>query len=77
MQFSHTFPYFGSNDADQHFVQGDGTAVCLQDTPAAFTFSMHGATNFPARKQTSDLDVPLPDGMEDQEYLRSIQFSAY
>ena len=44
--------------------------MCLQDTPEAFTFSMHGATNFPVRKQQSDLDVPLPDGMEDAEYLR-------
>ena len=51
-------------------MQGDGTAVCLQDMPGAFTFSMHGATNFPVRKQQSDLDVPLPDGMEDAEYLR-------
>ncbi|KAK9827770.1 hypothetical protein WJX74_001780 [Apatococcus lobatus] len=57
-------------DLDVH--QGDGTAVCLQDMPEAFTLSMHGATNFPARKQNSDLDVPLPDGMEDAEYLRTL-----
>ena len=51
-------------------LQGDGTAVCLQNNPAVFTLSMHAANNFPARKQKSTLDVPLPDGMEDDDYLR-------
>ena len=51
-------------------IQGDGTAVCLQGNPAVFTVSMHAANNFPARKQKSSLDVPLPDGMEDDDYLR-------
>lgn len=50
--------------------QGDGTAVCLQGNPAVFTLSMHAANNFPARKQKSTLDVPLPDGMQDNDYLR-------
>ena len=50
--------------------QGDGTAVCLANNPAVFTLSMHAANNFPARKQKSTLDVPLPDGMEDDDYLR-------
>lgn len=52
-------------------MQGDGTAVCLQGNPAVFTLSMHAANNFPARKQKSTLDVALPDGMEDDDYLRS------
>lgn len=51
-------------------MQGDGTAVCLQGNPAVFTLSMHAANNFPARKQKSTLDVALPDGMEDDDYLR-------
>ena len=51
-------------------LQGDGTAVCLQNNPAVFTLSMHAANNFPARKQKSTLDVPLPDSMEDDDYLR-------
>jgi acetoin utilization deacetylase AcuC-like enzyme len=34
-----------------------------------FTFSMHGEKNFPFRKEVSDLDVPLADGTEDDEYL--------
>ena len=51
-------------------IQGDGTAVCLQDEPRAFTLSVHSASNFPSRKQQSDLDVPLPDGVGDDEYMR-------
>ncbi|MEL7035105.1 MAG: histone deacetylase [Cyanobacteria bacterium J06592_8] len=55
-------------DLDVH--QGDATAVIFQDDPSVFTFSMHCEANFPARKQKSDLDVPLPVGMEDEAYLR-------
>lgn len=55
-------------DLDVH--QGDGTAVIFQDDPNVFTFSMHCAINFPSQKQTSDLDVPLAEGMEDDEYLQ-------
>lgn len=44
--------------------------MCLQGNPAVFTLSMHAANNFPARKQKSTLDVPLPDGMQDDDYLR-------
>lgn len=51
-------------------LQGDGTAFIFQDKPAVFTLSVHAANNFPARKQKSTLDVPLPDGMGDDEYLR-------
>ena len=54
-------------DLDVH--QGNGTAAIFQDEPAVFTFSMHGANNFPFRKEVSDLDVALPDGVGDDEYL--------
>jgi acetoin utilization deacetylase AcuC-like enzyme len=54
-------------DLDVH--QGDGTADCLRDEPDLFTFSMHAEKNYPVRKIPSDLDVGLPDGMEDAAYL--------
>lgn len=57
-------------DLDVH--QGDGTAFIFQDDPSVFTFSMHCAINFPGTKQTSDLDVPLREGMEDDEYLQTL-----
>jgi acetoin utilization deacetylase AcuC-like enzyme len=55
-------------DLDVH--QGDGTAWIFQDDPSVFTFSMHCEANFPGRKQTSDLDVPLPVGLDDDGYLQ-------
>lgn len=57
-------------DLDVH--QGDGTAEIFQDDADVFTLSLHGASNFPFRKKTSRLDVPLPDGMEDDAYLRHL-----
>ncbi len=54
-------------DCDVH--QGNGTAAIFRDDPTVFTFSMHGARNFPFRKEVSDLDVELADGTEDDEYL--------
>jgi acetoin utilization deacetylase AcuC-like enzyme len=54
-------------DLDVH--QGDGTADILKNEPRAFTFSMHGERNYPARKVASDLDVALPDGTGDDAYL--------
>lgn len=54
-------------DCDVH--QGNGTAAIFKDDPMVFTFSMHGAKNFPARKETSRLDINLPDGVRDEEYL--------
>ncbi|MBA3922409.1 MAG: histone deacetylase [Nostocaceae cyanobacterium] len=59
-------------DLDVH--QGDGTAFIFQDDDSVFTFSMHCEVNFPGTKQTSDLDVPLPVGMEDQAYLETLAF---
>ena len=55
-------------DLDVH--QGDGTAKIFEHEDKVFTFSMHGATNYPARKERSDLDIPLPDKTEDFEYLK-------
>lgn len=54
-------------DLDVH--QGDGTAAIFRDQSAVFTFSMHAARNFPARKQESDLDVALDDATGDGAYL--------
>lgn len=58
-------------DLDVH--QGDGTAWIFQQDATVFTFSMHCGINFPYAKQVSDLDVPLPEGLEDDEYLRLLQ----
>ena len=55
-------------DLDVH--QGNGTAAIFQHEPRVFTFSMHGARNYPARKEPSDLDLPLPDGTDDAAYLK-------
>ena len=57
-------------DLDVH--QGDGTAFIFQGDDSVFTFSMHCEVNFPGRKQQSDLDVPLPEGMEDDAYLQTL-----
>jgi acetoin utilization deacetylase AcuC-like enzyme len=57
-------------DLDVH--QGDGTAYIFQNDPSVFTFSMHCQVNFPGTKQNSDLDVPLPEGMEDEAYLKTL-----
>jgi acetoin utilization deacetylase AcuC-like enzyme len=54
-------------DLDVH--QGNGTASIFQDEARVFTFSMHGAKNYPLRKEKSDLDIDLPDGITDQPYL--------
>ena len=55
-------------DLDVH--QGNGTAAIFQHEPRVFTFSMHGARNYPARKEISDLDLPLPEGTNDVPYLK-------
>ena len=57
-------------DLDVH--QGDATALIFANEPRVFTFSAHAASNFPARKQNSDLDLPISDGVEDQDYLALI-----
>ena len=57
----------GVIDLDVH--QGDGTAQILAGDDSVFTLSMHGGKNFPFRKQASDLDIALPDGTGDSDYL--------
>ncbi len=54
-------------DLDVH--QGNGTAAIFAGDPTVFTLSMHGEKNFPFRKEASDLDVDLPDGCADDDYL--------
>ena len=54
-------------DLDVH--QGNGTAAIFQDNPSVFTFSMHGASNYPFRKEKSDLDIDMPDQCDDKAYL--------
>src|SRR5918997_4803427 len=58
-------------DTDVH--QGNGTAAILGGDPSVFTFSIHGARNFPFRKEASDLDIPLPDGADDEEFLGALE----
>jgi acetoin utilization deacetylase AcuC-like enzyme len=57
-------------DLDVH--QGNGTAHIFTDDPDVFTFSMHGARNYPFRKERSALDVALDDGCEDAAYLTAL-----
>jgi acetoin utilization deacetylase AcuC-like enzyme len=57
-------------DLDVH--QGNGTAAIFKDDPSVFTLSLHGAKNFPFRKELSDLDVELPDGCQDAQYLDAL-----
>lgn len=58
-------------DCDVH--QGNGTASILRGDPSVFTFSIHGANNFPFEKEASDLDVELPDGAGDEPYLQALE----
>ena len=58
-------------DTDVH--QGNGTAAILCGDPTVFTFSIHGAKNFPFHKEESDLDAPLPDGADDTVFLATLE----
>lgn len=58
-------------DLDVH--QGNGTAEILEKQPRVFTFSMHGEKNFPFRKEISDLDIGLDEGVTDEAYLSILQ----
>ena len=58
-------------DLDVH--QGNGTAAIFQDDDTVFTLSLHGARNFPFRKVAGDLDVDLPDGCGDVDYLEALE----
>lgn len=57
-------------DLDVH--QGDGTAHFFEGDPDVLTLSLHGKNNFPFRKQRSRMDVELPDGTGDAEYLAAL-----
>jgi len=57
-------------DVDVH--QGDGTHALLAGDPAAFTLSLNGFRNYPFRRVPGDLEVELPDGTEDAEYLSEL-----
>ena len=54
-------------DLDVH--QGNGTAQIFRNEPRVFTFSMHGKTNYPFKKEVSDLDIDLNDGTGDMMFL--------
>jgi acetoin utilization deacetylase AcuC-like enzyme len=58
-------------DLDVH--QGDGTAQICEGDTHIFTLSLHGEKNFPALKQRSSLDIGLPDGCQDAEYLEALK----
>jgi len=58
-------------DLDVH--QGNGTAKIFENKTGVFTFSMHGAKNYPNRKEKSDLDIGLPDGSDDEFFLNTLQ----
>ncbi len=58
-------------DCDVH--QGDGTAAIFAGDPSVFTFSIHGAGNFPFQKERSDLDLELEDGTGDDVYLALLE----
>ena len=58
-------------DLDVH--QGNGTASIFSGDTSVFTFSMHGARNYPVRKETSTLDVELDDGCDDETYLQKLE----
>ena len=58
-------------DCDVH--QGNGTAEIFDADETVFTMSIHGARNFPLRKQPGSLDVPLEDGTGDEEYLERLE----
>ena len=57
-------------DLDVH--QGNGTASICREDPSIYTFSVHGAKNYPLQKEQSDLDVELPDGTSDRDYLDAL-----
>jgi acetoin utilization deacetylase AcuC-like enzyme len=57
-------------DCDVH--QGNGTATIFAGDTATFTYSMHGANNYPLFKAQSTLDIELPDDTKDAEYLDTL-----
>ena len=60
-------------DLDVH--QGNGTAHIFQGDNSVFTLSLHGEKNFPFRKEAGDIDVGLPDGCGDADYLAALDLA--
>ena len=60
-------------DLDVH--QGNGTASIFTRDASVFTLSLHGEKNFPFRKEASDVDMELPDGCQDAQYLEALEQS--
>ncbi len=58
-------------DLDVH--QGNGTAEIFKNDTSVFTFSMHGANNYPFKKEKSDLDIELPNQIDDRAYLKTLK----
>ena len=58
-------------DLDVH--QGNGTASIFKSNNKVFTFSMHGAKNFPFKKEKSDLDIELEDNTSDEKYINKLE----
>jgi acetoin utilization deacetylase AcuC-like enzyme len=58
-------------DLDVH--QGNGTAEIFSKNSSVFTFSMHGKSNYPFKKEVSDLDIALPDETNDESYLKILK----
>ena len=58
-------------DLDVH--QGNGTASIFGNENRVYTFSMHGKKNYPFKKEKSDLDIELDDGVKDDEYLKTLE----
>jgi len=71
MQAEHLVKRMVILDCDVH--QGNGTAVIFVGDPTVFTFSVHGAKNFPFHKEQSDLDIALPDGSGDEVFLDAVR----
>lgn len=57
-------------DLDVH--QGNGTAEIFKGTDSVYTFSMHGKNNYPLKKELSNLDIALEDGVNDDVYLSKL-----
>ena len=60
-------------DLDVH--QGNGTAAIIGQDPSILTLSMHGEKNFPFRKEASQIDIGLPDGCQDDQYLNALHLA--
>ena len=73
LQRDHRIQRVAIVDCDVH--QGNGTAAIFADDPSVFTLSLHGARNYPFKKETSDLDVELDDGTGDEPYLAALAHS--